>query len=204
MFQNIGIIDNDPDFFNICSFDSDNNCKNYNDALFEAVDRVIIDNKIKAVLSYFIMELKDLYTEVGFNLGCFFIERHLNKEFNINSCDKNKIEMKKILNLNVYLDAIFNRMWDIRLKNDFENIFSDMENKISFMKRELIHESVLTEEATNIVINSDELSKLSYFLIKTGFKCGVFIYFAYKTLHLQLSEEPGNYLPGDWPEHVMS
>jgi hypothetical protein len=203
MFKDVGIIDNDPDFLKMSSFDNDNNCQKASDSLFNLIDEYT-DNAFKPDLIDFIFELKNFYIEVGFNLGKLFIDRHFNKEFSINFCDKNKIEMKKILNLNAYLDAIFNRMWDIREKNDFENLFSDMENKISFMKRELIHESVLTEEAINIVINSDELSKLSYFLIKTGFKCGVFIYFAYKTLHLQLSEEPGNYLPGDWPVKVLS
>ena len=202
MFQDVGI-DNDSDFFNICSFDSDNNCAKYSEALFEAVDQVYIDNDIKTALSDFFMELKDLYKEVGFNLGCFFIERNNKKEFSLN-CGTNKLEMKKIFNINGYLDAIFNRMWDIRLKNDFENLFSDMQNKISIMKREFILESVVTEEAINFVLNSAELSKLSYFLIKTGFKCGVFICFAYKILHMQLSEEVGNYIPGDWEVHLLS
>jgi hypothetical protein len=132
--------------------------------------------------------LKDLYKEVGFNLGCFFIESNHKKEFSLN-CDNNKLEMKKILNINDYLDAIFNRMWDIRLKNDFENLFTDMQNKISIMKREFILESGVKEEAINFVLNSAELSKLSYILIKSGFKCGVFICFAYNILHMQVSEE---------------
>jgi hypothetical protein len=77
-------------------------------------------------------------------------------------------------------------------------------NTISIMKRELIVESGVPEEAINFVLNSAELRKLSYSLIKTGFKCGFFICFAYNTLHMQLTEEVGNYLPGDWPIHLIS
>jgi hypothetical protein len=78
-------------------------------------------------------------------------------------------------------------MWDIRLKIDFEDLFSDMQNRISLMKQEFILESCVTEEAINFVLNSAELGKLSYFLIKTGFKCGFFLCFAFNTLHMQLS-----------------
>jgi hypothetical protein len=203
MFQDVGIIKNNSDFFNICSFDNDNNCPKYSEALLEAVDQVYTDNDIKTSLSHFFWELKDLYKEVGFNLGCFFIERNHKKGFSLN-CDTNKFEMKNLFKINVYLDAIFNRMWDIRLKNDFGNLFTDMQNRISIMKQEFILKSVLTEEAINFVLNSNELSKLSYFLIKTGFKSGVFICFAFKTLNMQLSDEVGNYLPGDWEVHLLS
>jgi hypothetical protein len=91
---------------------------------------------------------------------------------------------------------IFNHMWDIRIKPDLENIYSGMQNKISIMKRELIVESGVPEGAINFVLKSAELRKLSYFLIKIGFKCGFFLCLAYNTLHMQLSEEVGNYLPG--------
>ncbi len=204
MFKDVGIIANDSNFFNKCCFDSDNNCQKYNEALFEVVDQVYIDNDIKFDLSHFIMELNDLYNEVGFNLGCFFIERHFNKEFTLNLCDSNNLEMKMILNLNVYTDIIFNRMWDSRLKIDFESLFSDLQNRVSIMKGHFILESVLTDEEINFVLNSDELNKLSYFLIKTGFKLGVFICLAYKILHMQLSDEIGNYIPLDWPVNVPS
>ena len=203
MFKDVGIIANDSNFFNMCSFDSDNNCQKYSEFLFEVVDKVYIDNDIKTALSGFIMELKDFYNVVGFNLGCFFIERNHKKEFCLN-CHTNKLERKNILNINGYLDAIFKRMWDIRLKIDFENLFSDMQNRISIMKREFILKTCVTEEAINFVLNSAELSKLRYFLIKTGFKFGVFICFPYKTFHMQLSEEIGNYIPVDWPVHVLS
>jgi len=76
--------------------------------------------------------------------------------------------------------------------------------KINLLKRDLILDSGVPEEAINFVLNSAELRKLSYFLIKTGFKYGFFLCLAYNTLHMQLSEEAGNYLPGDWPIHLIS
>jgi hypothetical protein len=191
MFKDVGFIANDSNFFYKFCFDTDNNCKKYSEALFEVVDQVYIDNDIKTALSHFIMELKDLYNDVGFNLGCFFIERNHKKEFCLN-CHTNKLEMKDILNINGYLDSIFNRMWDIRLKIDFESLFSDMQYKISIMKREFILKYCVTEEAINFVLNSAELKKLSYFFIKTGFKYGFFFYFSFNTLHMQLSGEVGN------------
>jgi hypothetical protein len=204
MFKDVGIIDNDINLFSMASFDIDNNCQKSSDALFEVIDEVYTENDFKTDLSGFILELKNLYKEVGVNLGCLFIERHFNKEFSLNFCDTNKLEMKKILNLNGYIDIIFNQMWDIRIKPDLENIFSGMQNTISIMKRELILESGVPGEAINFVLNSAEIRKLSYFLIKTGFKCGFFLCLAYNTLHMQLSEEVGNYLPGDWPIHLIS
>ncbi|MGD2090609.1 MAG: hypothetical protein PVH61_30835 [Candidatus Aminicenantes bacterium] len=203
MFKDVGIIANDSNFFKIIPFDSDNNCQKYSESLFEVVEKVYIDNDIKTALSGFIMELKDFYNEVGFNLGCFFIERNHKKKLCLN-CDTNKIEMKEILNINGYLDSIFNRMWDIRLKIDFESLFSDNKNRISIMKQEFILKYCVTEEAINFVLNSAELSKLSYFLIKTGFKCGVFICFSLKNFNMHLSEDIGNYIPVDWPVHVLS
>jgi hypothetical protein len=95
-------------------------------------------------------------------------------------------------------------MWDIRQKPDFENIFPGMQNTISIMKREFIQNSGVPDEALNFVLNSAELRRLSHFLIKTGFKCGFFLCFAYNTLNMKLSEEVGNYLPGDWPVHLLS
>jgi hypothetical protein len=74
-----------------------------------------------------------------------------------------------------------------------------LQNKINLLKRDFIVDSGVPEEAINFVLNSAELSKLGYFLIKTGFKCGFFLCLAYNTLHMQLSEESENYLPGDWP-----
>jgi hypothetical protein len=72
------------------------------------------------------------------------------------------------------------------------------------LKRDLILDSGVPEEAINFVLNSAEFRELSYFLIKTGFKCGLFLCLAYNTLHMKLSEEAGNYLPGDWPIHLIS
>jgi hypothetical protein len=171
--------------------------------LFGMIEQVYTDNDFKTDLFGFIIDLKDIYKEAGVNMGCFFIERHFKKEFRLNFCDINKLEMRKILNLNGYIDIIFNRMGDILIKPDMENLFSGLQIKISSLKRDLIVESVVPEEAINFVLNSSEFRELSYFLIKTGFKCGLFFYLAYNTLYVQLSEELGNYLPGDWPNHLI-
>ncbi len=106
-----------------------------------------------------------------------------------NFCDNNKLEMKEILNLDGYIDVIFNQMWDIRINTDLGEILPGMHNTISNIKREIIIESGVPEDAINFVLKSAELRKLSYFIIKTGFKCGLFLCFAYKTMHMQLSED---------------
>jgi hypothetical protein len=137
------------------------------------------------------------------NPGCLFIEKYFNKEFSLNFSDTNKLEVKNILNLNGYIDIIFIRMWDMRIKPDFKNLFPCLQNKISLLKRDFIVESGVPEEEINFVLNSDELSKLSYFIIKIGFKCGLFLWIAYNTLHMQLSEEGGNYLSVDLPSHLI-
>jgi hypothetical protein len=51
MFKDVGIIDNDSNFFNMCSFDSDNNCQKYSESLCEVVAKVYIDNDINTALS---------------------------------------------------------------------------------------------------------------------------------------------------------
>ena len=147
------------------------------------------------------MELprENLYTEVGVNLGRLFIEKHYNKECRLNFCDTNKLEMEKILYLNGYLDIIFNRMGDILINPDFENLFSGLQNQISLLQHELVVESGVPETAINFVLNSAEFKELSYFLIKTGFKCAFFCCRSFNTLYMQLSEEVGKYLLGDWP-----
>jgi len=198
IFRDFGIMDNDSNFINQCSFDIDKNCQKSLEALFGVIEQVYTFNNFTTDLFDFSIELKNLYTEVGVNLGCLFIERHFNKEFRLNFCDPNKLEMEKILNLNGYLDIIFNRMGDILINPDIENLFSVLQNKISLLKRDLIVESGVPEEAINFVLNSAEFRELSYFLIKTGFKCGFFWCLSYNTLYMQLSEEVGNYLPGDW------
>jgi hypothetical protein len=99
MFRHVGIMDNDLNFFNHCYFDIDNNCRKSSEALFEMIDDVYMANDFKDDLSDFIMDLKNLYKEVGFNLGCLFIERHFNKEIPLTFCDTDKLEMRKFLNL---------------------------------------------------------------------------------------------------------
>jgi hypothetical protein len=203
MFKDIGIIDNDANFINMASFDIDNNCQKSIEALFGMIEQVYTDNDFKTDLFDFIIDFKDIYKEAGVNLGCFFIERHFNKEFRLNFCDTKKLEMRNILNLNGYIDIIFNRMIDILIKSDIENLFSGLQIKISGLKRDLIVEFGVPEAAINFVLNSAEFRELIYFLIKTGFKYGFFFCLAYNTLHMQLSEEVGNYLPGDWPIHLI-
>ena len=112
--------------------------------------------------------------------------------------------MQKIFNLNGYIENIFNRMFDIKIKTEQENVFPGLKNKINLLKRDFIVYSRVSEEAINFVLNSDELRKLGYFLIKTGFKCGFLLCFAYNTLHMQLSKEVGNYLSRDCTIHLIS
>jgi hypothetical protein len=197
MFKDVGIIDNNPDFLKMSSFDNDNNCQKASDAVFEVIEEVYPDADFKNDLYGFILKLKNLYIEFGVNLGCFFIENHFTKEFSQNFCDTDKLDIKNIIILNVYIENIFYRMLDIIIGTELDDLLSDLENKILIVKRELIMESVLQEEAVNFILNSNELSKLRFFLLKTCFKWGVFICFAYKILHMHLSEEVGNSLPGD-------
>ena len=195
IFRDVGIMDNDANFINQSYLDIDKNCQKSLEALFEVIEDVYTFNDFKTDLIDFIIELKDLYTEVGVNMGCLFIEKHFNKEFRLNFYDTNKLEMEKVLYLNGYLDIIFSRMGDILINPDFKNLFPGLQNQISLLQHELVVESGVPETAINFVLNSDEFMELSYFLIKTGFKCGYFWCLAYNSVYMQLSEEVGKYLP---------
>ena len=189
MFKDVGIIDNDDNLFSMAYFDIDNNCQKASDALFEVIEQVYTDNDFNTDLSGFILELKNLYKEVGVNMGCLFTEMYFTKEFKLNFSVNNKLEMEKIFNLNGYIENIFYRMWNIKIRPVLDDFFSDLQNKILLLKRELIVDSGVPGEAINFVLNSAELREMSYFLIKTGFKYGFFWCLAYNTLHMQLSEE---------------
>jgi hypothetical protein len=178
MFKDVGIIDNDPNFFTRFPFDIENNCRKSNEALSGVIYAVYNNSDFYTDLSGFIMELKNLYKEVGFNLGCLFIERYFNEEIHLNFCGSNKTDMNMILSVNVYIDMIFNRNVDKMIKTDIENIFSGMQDKISLLKHDFNVESGVPETAINFVLNSAELKMLSYFLIKTGFKFGFFLHHA--------------------------
>ena len=91
MFKDVGIIDNEINLFSMASFDIDNNCQKSSDSLFEVIEELYTDNDFKTDLSGFISELKKSYIEVGFNLGCLFIESHFTKEFRLNLIDNNKL-----------------------------------------------------------------------------------------------------------------
>ena len=204
MFRHVGIMDNDLNFFNHCYFDIDNNCRKSSEALFEMIDDVYMANYFKDDLSDFIMDLKNLYKEVGFNLGCLFIERHFNKEIPLTFCDTDKLEMRKFLNLDGYLDNIFNHIGDILIKPDIEDLFSGMRNKISLLQYDLVVKYSVPEAAINFVLNSVEFRESSYFLTKTGFKYGVFLCLAFNIFFNRFSVEAGNYLPGDRPIRLIS
>ena len=193
MFKDVGIMENELNFFKDCYFDIDNNCRKSSEALFEMIDEVYMANDFTNDLSDFIMDLKHLYKEVGVNLGCFFIERHFNKEIPLTFCDTDRLEMRKFLNLDGYLDNTFNRLGDILVKPDIEDLFSGMRNKISRLQYDLVVKYSVPESAINFVIKSAELRELKYFLIKKGFKYGVFLCLAFNTLK-QLSEESGRKL----------
>ena len=203
MFRHVGIMENDLNFFKHCYFYIDNNCRKSSEALFGMIDEVYMVNDFKNDLSDFIMDLKNLYTEVGFNLGCLFMERHFNKEIRLTFCDTDKLEMRKFLNLDGYLDNIFNHIGDILIKPDIEDLFSGMRNKISLLQYDLVVKYSVPEAAINVVLKSVEFKELSYFLTKTGFKCGFFLCLAFNILFKQLSEESGNSLPGDWPRQLI-
>jgi hypothetical protein len=132
-----------------------------------------------------------------------FIERHFNKEIPLTFCDTDKLEMRKFLNLDGYLDNIFSRIGDILIKPDIEDLFSGMRNKISLLQYDLVVKYSVPEAAINVVLNSDEFRELSYFLIKTGFKYGVFLCLAFNILFNRFSVEAGNYLPGDRPIRLI-
>jgi hypothetical protein len=195
MFRDVGIMDNDGNFINQGYLDIDKNCQKSLEALFGAIEEVYAFNDFTTDLYDLIIELKNLYTEVGVNMGCLFIERHYNKEIRLNFCDTDKLEKKMILDLNCYLDIISTRIVDIMIKTDIENLFSGLQNQISLLHQELVVEYVVPDEAINFVLNSDEYMELSYFLIKTGFKCGLFWGLAFKTINKQLFKDVGNYLP---------
>ena len=80
------------------------------------------------------------------------------------------------------------------IKTDIENLFSGLKNKISLLQHELVVEYGVPEGAINFVLNSDEFMKLSYFLIKTGFKSGLFRCLASNIFYMQFPEKAGNYL----------
>ena len=201
MFKEIGIIGDDDNLPNMTSFDIGNNCQKSSDDLFVLIENVYADIDFLNDLSRFIVELKVLYKEAGVNLGCLFIERHLKKVFKLNLCDDKKLEMQKVFNLNGYIENIFNRMLDIKIKTELENVFPGLKDKINFLKRDFIVDSRVSEEAINFVLKSDELRKLGYFLIKTGFKCGFFFCLSFNIQHMQLPGELGNFLPGGLPIH---
>ena len=203
MFRDVGIMDNDGNFINQGYLDIDHNCKKSLEALFGVIDEVYAFNDFTTDLFDFCIELKNLYTEVGVNMGCFFIERHYNKEIRLNFCDIDKLEKKMILNISCYLDIISTRIVDIMIKPDIEYLFSGLQNKISLLQQEFVLEYGVPDEAINFVLNSDEYMELSYFLIKTGFKCGFFWCLSFNTIHKQLSKEVLNYLPGYWPAHMI-
>ena len=203
MFRHVGIMENELDFFKDCYFDIDNKCRKTSEALFEMIDDVYVANDFKNDLSDYIMDLKNLYKEVGVNLGCLFIERHFNKEIPLTFCDTDKLEMRKFLNLDGYLDNIFNRLGDILVKPDIEYLFSGMRNTISLLQYDLVVKYSVPEAAINVILNSDEFREFSYFLIKTGFKYGVFLCLAFNILYNRFSEESGNYLPGDRPIRLI-
>ena len=203
MFRDVGIMDNDANFINQSYLDIDNNCRKSLWALFRVIEEVYMFNDFTTDLYDFSIELKNLYTEVGVNMGCLFIERYFSKEIRLNFCDTNKLEMNMILNLNCYLDIISTRIMDIMIKNDIENLFSGLQNQISLLHHELVVEYGVPDEAINFVLNSDEYMELSYFFIKTGFKCGFFWCFAFNTLHKQLSKEVLNYLPVNLPIQLI-
>jgi len=203
MFKEIGIIANESNLFDMCYFDIDNNYQKTSNDLFEFIEELYTVNGLKIDLSAFIVELTNLYKEVGFNLGCLFIEKYFNKEFSLNFSDINKLEVKNILDLNGYIDIIFSQIWDIRIKPDIPNLFPGLQNKISLLKHDFIVGTSVPDAVINFVLNSDELSKLLYFIIKSGFKCGLFLWIAYNTLHMHLSGEGGNYLSIDLPSHLI-
>ena len=203
MFRDVGIMDNDANFINQGYLDIDNNCRKSLWALFRVIEEMYMFNDFTTDLYDFSIELKNLYTEVGVNMGCLFIERYYIKEIRLNFCDTNKLEKKMILDLNCYLDIISTRIVDIMIKTDIENLFSGLQNKISLLQHDLVVEYGVPEEAINFVLNSTEFRELSYFLIKTGFKCGFFWCLFFNTLYLQLSKEVGNYLPVYWPIQLI-
>jgi hypothetical protein len=202
MFRDAGIMDNDANFIKQSYFDIDNNCKNSLEALFGLIGDVYTFNDFTTDLYDFSIELKNLYTEVGVKMGCLFIERHFDKEIRLNFCDTDKLEMKNILILKSYLDILSYRIVDIMIKTDIENLFSGLKNKISLLQHELVVEYGVPDEAINFVLNSDEFMKLSYFLIKTGFKSGLFWCLSYNA-YIQSSEGIGNYLPAKWPIQLI-
>ena len=156
MFRDVGIMDNDANFINQGYLDIDNNCRKSLWALFRVIEEVYMFNDFTTDLYDFSIELKNLYTEVGVNMGCLFIERYYIKEIRLNFCDTNKLENKMILNLNCYLDIISTRIMDIMIKNDIENLFSGLQNQISLLHHELVVEYGVPESAINFVLNSDE------------------------------------------------
>jgi hypothetical protein len=132
MFRDIGIMDNDANFINQSYLDIDKNCQKSLWALFGVIEKVYTFNDFTTDLYDFIIELKNLYTEVGVNMGCLFMERHFNKEIRINFCDTNKLEKRMILDINCYLDIISTRIVDIMIKTDIENLFSNLQKKSHF------------------------------------------------------------------------
>jgi hypothetical protein len=53
------------------------------------------------------------------------------KEFKLNLCDDKKLEVQKVFNLNGYIENIFNRMLDIKIKIELENVFPGLKDKIN-------------------------------------------------------------------------
>jgi hypothetical protein len=203
MFRDVGIMDYDPNFFSHCYFDIEHNCRNSSEALFKMIDEVYTDEDVKNDLSGFIWELKKLYKEVGINLGCLFMDRHSNKEIRLIFFDTDKLEMRKFSILNGYLDNLFDRIVDIPVKPDIENLFSGLRNRIALLQHDLVLKNSVPGSAINFALNSDEFREHSYFLIKTGFKYGFFWYFAFKVFCNELSDALRKYLPGDWQKQLI-
>jgi hypothetical protein len=80
-------------------------------------------------------------------------------------------------------------MFDIKIKTELENVFPGLKDKINLLKRDFVVDSRVSEEAINFVLKSDELRKLGYFLIKTGFKCGFFFCLSFNIQHMQFFQK---------------
>ena len=187
-FKDIGVIDKAINSIRTDSFETDNNCEKSMDAVFGLIDRMYMDNVVKGDLKGFIMDLRDIYKEVGVNLGSFFYDRHFKKKFRPNSFDTDNIEMKMILDFDFYIDIVFGLIGEILLEPGNEHLVEGLYLKIYGLKRDLIMRSGVPEGAINFVLNSTEVDKLIYFTIKTGFKCGFLLCLFFNPFRCQLNE----------------
>ena len=69
MFRDVGVMDNDGNFINQGYLDIDKNCQKSLWALFGIIEKVYTFNDFTTDLYDFSIELKNLYTEVGINMG---------------------------------------------------------------------------------------------------------------------------------------